>query len=1121
MCILLKEEHPFYGIRVVLKQSTKTINSKIMNLKHDLNLKTRKQLRSAFQSVCFTLLLGLGTQMSFAFATAPSMEATSFMDQTTVTGTVTDSNGVPLPGANVVEKGTTNGVQTDFDGNYALNVQPGAVLVVSYIVFTATEITVGSNSVIDVVLQEDAQALDEVIVTGYGTQSKRAITGAVTTVDAEELLAVPATTFAQQLQGRAAGVTIINDATPGGEATVRIRGFGTIGNNNPLYVIDGVPSQIQAGFNPNDIETLQVLKDASAASIYGSRAANGVIIITTKKGKAGAPKITYNAYYGLQTAAEDVEALNARDLGEYLYLADYYAGKTPSHGQYGFSGSPENPQISIPNYVFPSGAATADESLYSLTPSNIYAITRSADTNWWEEVTQSNAPITNHQIQASGATENSQYAFTLNYFSQDAILKHQGYERVSIRLNSSTKTLGGKLEIGENFTVTLDNRKGGYGNDSEQNAISGAYKHHPLLPVYDISGFFAGSRGLNLGNNFNPYAILSRNQDDRVKRFRIFGNAYMKTRLFDLLDFQSSFGIDMGGIRTLDISRPQPEYVEGNFINGSTSRFRESYQWTFTNTVSYSETFNDDHDVDAYVGVESIEAFAQEFGAGRQRFPFETTDIISYLSAGNQAFSSNYGGVDTDFSLWSQFAKFNYGYKDKYLVQAIVRNDASSRFSNDANSAVFPAFSLGWRLSDESFMDGVSFIDDFKVRYGWGKTGNQEIGDYNGYAQYTANNFNFAYPIDGSSGSNTPGYGVSSFANPNAVWETTTSNNIGFDSYMFDSRLSFEFDLWNRTTSDLLLNIPPPYSAGDGGSPAFNVGEMYNEGVDINLNWSDQIGDFGYSIGGNLSAYKNEIKQLDENDTPIFGQSRRVPSLTITEVGSPISMFYGFQVEGIFQSQAEADAWPTYGSYNAPGKFKIADIDGNGSINDNDRTIIGNPHPDFVYGINLDLNYKNLSLNVFGNGSVGNEIFNYVRYFADFNTFQGNKATRALTEAWQPSNPSAPRSQWIAANPNATTPIMDANDQTSSRPSTYLIEDGSYFRLKNVQLTYDFGDAINNALGITGGQVYLQGQNLLTITDYTGANPEIQTGADTTLGYDGGFMPVSKTIILGLNLNLY
>src|SRR6056300_278234 len=563
MWILLKEDHPFYGIRVVLKQSTKTINSKIMNLKHDLNLKTRKQLRSAFQSVCFTLLLGLGTQMSFAFATAPSMEATSFMDQTTVTGTVTDSNGVPLPGANVVEKGTTNGVQTDFDGNYALNVQPGAVLVVSYIGFTSTEITVGSNSVIDVVLQEDAQALDEVVVTGYGTQSKREITGAVTTVDAEERTAIPATTFSQQLQGRASGVTIINDATPGGEATVRIRGFGPIGNNNPLYVIDGVPSQSQGNLNPNDIESLQVLKDASAASIYGSRAANGVIIITTKKGKAGAPKITYNGYYGIQNAAKDVEALNAAELGKYLYLADYYAGKTPSHGQYTFGGTPENPSISIPNYVFPSGAASANESLYSLTPDNIYAITRSADTNWWEEVTRSNAPIYSHQIDASAATGKSQYAFTANFFSQDAVVHFVGYQRASIRLNSSTKTLGDRLTIGENFTVSLDNRKGGYGNDGEQNAVSAAYKHHPLLPVYDIAGNFAGSRGLNFGNNFNPFASLSRNQDDRGRRSRVFGNVYAELNIANDFKFKSSFGANIQNRRALDIGRPQPEYVEG------------------------------------------------------------------------------------------------------------------------------------------------------------------------------------------------------------------------------------------------------------------------------------------------------------------------------------------------------------------------------------------------------------------------------------------------------------------------------------------------------------------------------------------------------------------------------
>jgi hypothetical protein len=298
---------------------------------------------------------------------------------------------------------------------------------------------------------------------------------------------------------------------------------------------------------------------------------------------------------------------------------------------------------------------------------------------------------------------------------------------------------------------------------------------------------------------------------------------------------------------------------------------------------------------------------------------------------------------------------------------------------------------------------------------------------------------------------------------------------------------------------------------------------MYNSGFDFAFDVNEDFGDLNVSIGGNVSAYVNEIRKLDEFDTPIFGSNRRVPALNITEVGSPISSLYGFQVEGIFQSQAEADAWAPYGTtgYNAPGKFKYADINNDGEINDDDRTIIGNPHPDFVFGVNLNLTYKNLSLNVFGNGVVGNDVYNYVRYFADFNTFQGNRSVRALTEAWQPSNPSAPRAQWTAANPDATSPIMDANDQISSRTSSYLIEDGSYFRLRNVQLTYTFGDTINNALGVSGGNIYFQGQNLLTITDYSGLNPEIQTGNDIQLGYDGGFMPVSRTLLVGLNVNLF
>jgi TonB-linked SusC/RagA family outer membrane protein len=1038
-----------------------------------------------------------------------------------ISGTVTSDDG-PLPGATVLVQGTNNFATTDFDGNFTIQASQGDILEVSFVGYTTQQVTVDGDQI--TISLELGNLLEEVIVTtGYGTQSKRDITGAVSTIDAEELTSVPATTFAQQMQGRASGISVVSDATPGGEATVRIRGFGTTGNNNPLYVIDGVPTESQGNLNPQDIESFQILKDASAASIYGSRAANGVIIITTKRGKVGEPRISYSSFYGWQTTAKDVEALDARGLGEYLYLADYYAGKTPSHGQYGFSGTPENPQISIPNYVFPSGAASVDETLYSLTEDNIYPITKSADTNWWELLTQKNAPMTQHSIDASAATEKSQYAFNATFFSQDAVVKYQGYKRATIRLNSSTKTLGDRLEIGENLTLSLDNRFGGYQNDGEQNAVSGAYKHHPLLPNYDIAGNFAGSRGLNLGNNYNPYASQFRNQDDRTRRSRVFGNIYTQLTIADDFKFKSSFGVNLNTNQIKDIGRPQPEYVEGNFINGQTSASSWGYEWTWTNTLSWKKVLNEIHDISAYVGVEAIQGFGEYFGASRQRFPFEATNIISYLDLGNQGTAGNYGNISKDFSLWSQFVQANYQYNEKYLAQLTVRNDASSRFKSATNSAFFPAFSLGWRVSEEDFMSGIGFINDLKFRYGWGKTGNQSIGDYNAYTQFRSASYNSGYPIDGSSSSATLGYDPSQFGNPNAKWEATVSNNFGFDALLFDQAISLEFDIWNRTTSDLLLTVPVVYSAGDARAPAVNVGEMYNEGIDFAIDWTKDLGELKLTLGGNISTYRNEVKKLDEFDTPIFGSNRRVPALTRTSVGDPISSIYGFQVLGIFQSQSEADAWAPYGStgYNAPGKFKYADINNDGEINDDDRTIIGNPHPDFVYGINLNLAYQNFNLNIFGNGVQGNDVYNYVRYFADFNTFQGNRSTRALNEAWQPSNPSAPRAQWVAANPNATSPIMDANDQISSRTSSYLIEDASYFRLRNIQLTYSFDDAINTALGISGGQVYLQGQNLFTITNYSGLNPEIQTGNDIQLGYDGGFMPVSKTLIIGLNVSLF
>lgn len=1036
----------------------------------------------------------------------------TFAQNKKVIGKITDKpSGQGIPGASVIIKGSTTGTTTNANGEFSVTVKDdNAILQISSVGFISQELKVGSQSNIALTLLEDVANLSEVIVTGYGTQSKRDITGAVATIQAKDLQSVPATTFAQMMQGRASGLSVVNDATPGGEATVRIRGFGTIGNNDPLYVIDGVPTESQGNLNPMDIETIQILKDASSASIYGSRAANGVVIITTKKGKPGEVKVSFSTYQGSQTTAENVQALNAKELGSYLYLADKYAGKAPSHGQYTFGA---NGEVSIPDYVFPSagkeGTAAVDPKLYSLTPSNIYAITKAADTNWWSELTRT-APIRNYQLSATGGSENGRFALSLGYFNQESVVKFVGYERYTLRANTEFTAMKKRLHVGENFSASLDNRKGGFGNNDEQNAVSGSYKHHPLLPIYDIAGNFAGSRGANLGNNSNPYATLSRQQDNFTYRLRAFGNVYAEYDILPDLKVKTSFGIDINTNRGRYIDRANPEYIEGSFNNGSTSTNSYFFAWTWTNTLSYSKTFNKVHKFDAYVGLESIKETGEGFRASRNGYAFETNPIISYLALGDPTKVSNDGNIFRDYTLYSQFGKLNYAYKDKYLFQAILRNDQSSRFLQASRNAVFPAFSLGWRLSEEGFIKNeLPVIDDLKLRFGYGQTGNQKIGDYNAYTTYRADIFHAGYPIDGSSSSPKIGYDTQAYGNPKAKWETTTSSNVGIDASLFKSKLAVEIDVWTRKTSDMLFTIPNTFTAGDASAAAFNVGAMTNKGVDIGLNYRNSTaGGIRYSVGANYSTYRNTVDKLDESPTTkYFGNSSRVPAVTLTQAGLPISSFFGYKVLGIFQSDEEAKAWAPYADgYNKAGKFKMADINGDGKIDDADRTVIGNPHPDFVYGLSLTLGYKAFDLTVFCNGTQGNDVFNYTRYFSDFNTFQGNRSKRALYDAWQPTNK------------GGTVPIMDANDQVSSRPSSYFIEKGSYFRIKNVQLTYTMPSRIANTIGFANVQAYLQVQNLATFTKYTGLNPEIQTGNDNTLSFDGGYMPVSRTLTAGLNV---
>ncbi|RYC68815.1 TonB-dependent receptor [Spirosoma sordidisoli] len=1030
------------------------------------------------------------------------------------TGRVTgQADGGGIPGVNVSVKGTTRGVTTNASGEFSIPVNNGQVLVFSFIGYKAQEVAVGNQTTINVTLAEDVSTLSEVVVTGYSAQSRRDITGAVATVNTKELLSIPATDVAQQLQGRVAGVTVVNDATPGGSATVRIRGFGTIGNNDPLYIIDGVPTQNLGTINQNDIETFQVLKDASASSIYGSRAANGVVIITTKKGKAGASKVTFDMYYGSQQWAKKGEVLNAEELGRYLYLADINAGKTPSHGQYTYG---TNGQVTIPAYVFPSkgaeGSAGVNPNLYSLTPSNIYPITRSANTNWFDEVSRT-APIQNYQLGATGGSETGRYALSVNYFNQQGTVRYIGYDRYSVRANTEFN-IKKRIRVGENLTVAYSSRKGGFNNNEEQNAVSGSYKHHPLLPVYDIAGNFAGSRGLNLGNNSNPVATLFREQDNRYNSLRVFGNAYAEVDLSSGLTARTTIGIDANGDRAKYLGRANPEYIEGSFNNSLTDQNRYAYQWVWTNTLNYSRTFNTVHKVDAYIGTEAIRQYQEFFGAARSGFFNEQLAIQSYLDLGTQSSASNEGRLEQDYTLFSIFGKVNYAFGDKYLIQGIIRQDKSSRFLSASNSALFPAVSAGWRISQENFFkNNVAFVNDMKLRFGYGLTGNQAIGDYNAYTTYQSNTFNSGYPIDGSTSTATAGFDIRRFGNPNAKWEATASTNIGLDVTLLSNKLEVNFDVWSRKTTDMLFTTPFTFTAGDAEVPAFNVGSMQNRGVDLAISYRDRVGDFRYGVSANVATYRNKVLKLDESDnTRYFGYGSRVPAVTVTQAGLPISSFFGYKVLGIFQSEEEAKAWAPYGDYNRAGKFKIADINGDNVITDADRTVIGNPHPDFTYGLNVNLGYKNFDLTIFGSGSQGNDIFNYTRYFSDFNTFQGNRSRRALYDAWSPTNP------------GGTVPIPDANDQVSSRPSSYFIEDGSYFRLKNLQLGYTLPTTLLSKIGLSSAQVYIQSQNLLTFTKYEGLNPEISISnnfnadRNRNLGFDGGYLPVSRTLLFGLSL---
>ncbi|SDQ97680.1 SusC/RagA family TonB-linked outer membrane protein [Flagellimonas zhangzhouensis] len=1030
-----------------------------------------------------------------ALAATPDSDETPVPFQITITGTVVDAMGAPLPGTNVIVKGTTNGTQADFDGNYSITAASDATLIFSYVGFKTVEIPVNGNATVDVTMEEDAAALDEVVVTGYGTQTRGELTGSVASVDVAEATKTPVVNAAEALQGRVSGVTITNNGSPGATPVVRIRGYGTGNSNDPLYIIDGVQTDdpgILNSINPADIQQMNVLKDGAAA-IYGARASNGVVIVTTKSGgyNLDNAKVSLDMYTGFSTPAKLPDMLNTQQHGEMIWQSILNDGGTPQHPQYGTGASPVIPETiqGVPvTMIVPNGG-----------------------TNWLDEIYRS-AVTQNVSLTMENGNEKSKFLFSASYLNRQGIQIHTGFKRGSVRLNSEFK-VGDRIRIGQHTNISFDRRSGG---GSWNNF---ALRMSPLVPVYDTDGNFGGnySNDTGLSNPNNPVAEAYRQKDNFAKTFRVFGDVYATLDILDGLQFKTSLG---GSIRAYNDRRFRaliPESSEPISTNTLTEADQDTYEWVWTNTLSYNKSFGD-HSINALVGIEALDVHGKGKEISRTDYFFETPDYY-LLSNGGGAPNVAYS-YDNASSLFSLFGTVNYDYDGRYLLTATVRRDESSRFSGDNKSDIFPSVSAGWVVSNEDFWPMDSFVSRFKLKGSWGQMGNQTLPVNNPTINISALSEQYANYVYSGSGGATQGALLSAAGNPNLKWETSETTNFGVELGFFDNRLNLSAEYFTIKTKDLINQDGSLFSstAIDATPPYVNLGSIENKGVDATLSYSDQTDSgFSYGIDVNFSSYKNEVVDLISAFQTGFGGFRTTGTVTRTEEGHPLSSFYGRVVEGIFSSESEVSGAADQGFATAAdgvGRFRYADLNNDGVINDDDRTYIGSPHPDFTYGVNISLGYKGFDMSAFFQGSQGNEIFNNEKVYTDFPSFfNANRSTRVL-DSWTPDNQDA-------SLPALSQSITNNEGQANS----FFVEDGSYMRLKNLQIGYTFSDDVASYIGMDSVRFYVQGTNLFTITGYDGVDPELQPRFNNngsidnlTIGVSDNNYPLASIYSFGVNL---
>jgi TonB-linked SusC/RagA family outer membrane protein len=1079
-----------------------------------------------------SLLIGAGVPWS---ANAASPEVTIQQQTRRVTGTVKDVKGEPLLGVNVIVRGTTNGTVTDFDGNYSLEIGTNDVLVFSYIGYVSQTLPV-SGTVLNVVLNEDTQNLSEVVVVGYGTQQKRDITGSVAVVDTKELLKASGSSASQQLQGKAAGVYIGSSGAPGSQTMVRIRGINTVNDNGPLYVIDGVSSRNAdlSTINPNDIESLQVLKDASAAAIYGAQAANGVILITTKKGvNTGQPVLTYNGYFGLQKSGKRYETLNSAERLQWEWEAQWNAYQLglqayPSHQQFGDGGD----HFVTPNLLTTEGSGGSQ----SINPANYSAanmMTEFSDTDWWDEIDRV-APMQSHQVSLQGGSDKGQYNMSVGYFDQDGTVIETYYKRYTARANSSYN-IRPWLRFGENLSYTWTKDLGRSPNTSEASLYSWAgYRSSPWVPVRDIQGNYAGSVIAGTGNWSNAVATIERQRNDYWSNSRIFGNVWAEVDLHKGLTYRNSFGLDYTNNYSYRMGKQTPEFSEGG--GGQSSLTEEAgfnFRWVWTNTLSYTQTFNEVHRITALLGTEAIrDGLGRSIKGQRYNYlyPENVNTWVLNLGENNdqRIAESSYKG---EFALFGIFGRVDYAFADKYLFTGILRRDGVSRFSANNRYGTFPSVSAGWRLTEESFLENTrDWLDDLKVRIGYGQTGNSEIPRKTNFAyEYTTDPTRTNYDLGGANTSGTTGYRLERYGNEDTKWESVDSYSVGLDATFLNGKFGVGVEWYDKKTSNMLLEASYSGLAGESGKPYINFGDMKNTGVDVTFNYRDAQGDLSWDVALNLSHYQNEVVKLSEaDDYALYGSGTRLEStITRTIKGRPISEFYGFKVDGFYESvQDVLNCQPIGQNLSADdaknwiGRFKFQDTNGDKSLTLDDRVSLGSAHPDLIAGLNASLSYKNFDFTMFWYSTIGNELFNNVRYFTDFNTFRGQRSPESLYQYWKPG----------ADNSNAILPYLNAQDGYSgSYASSYYVEDASFLALKNVVIGYTLPKELLRKATIKDLRLYLQAENTLMLTKYSGLTPEVTNAEidsdmntsnvsnDLRKGIDMGGWPTIMRFLVGVN----